>query len=194
MQRLFQLCLQDAAFWVTSCGWVIISLWEGQNHKPEHTTKIGRRSDLLCFYGVGAALLLALVLKLVLPNVKIYNTSALFWLGLIFAWAGMALRHVAIKTLGKYHVMTISTQDKQPVITTGPYKYIRHPSYLGAIIAVMGIALSLNSLIGSLILTLFTVIVLVQRIQIEDRYLSEHLGRAYKNYENHTARLIPLVW
>jgi len=109
-------------------------------------------------------------------------------------WGGTLLRQLAIRTLGKYHVMTIATQDSQPVITSGVYRYIRHPSYLGAIMAVSGIALSLNSLFGSIGLVTLTTLVLIHRIGLEDSYLIEHLGRAYKNYTNHTARLIPFVW
>jgi protein-S-isoprenylcysteine O-methyltransferase len=191
MQQLLQVCLRTVAFWLIFCLWTGVSFWEDQQHKPVQVNRIGRKSDLLCFFAVGAALLLALFMKLLRPNLEIYRSTWPFLLGLVLVLLGVALRHQAIATLGKYHVMTISVQPGQTVVTSGLFRYIRHPSYLGALIAVFGIALSLNSLTGSLILTLFTITVLIQRIRIEDEYLGEHLGAPYQKYTERTKRLIP---
>jgi protein-S-isoprenylcysteine O-methyltransferase len=194
MQQLFQPHTLALVFWITITGWVVINLWVGQHHKLQQRNKIGRRSDSLVFFGHEAVLVIAFALKLLLPNAKLYGSPALFWLGIVLIWGGTVLRQLAIKTLGKYHVMTIATQDKQPVITSGVYRYIRHPSYLGAIVSVVGVALSLNSLVGSIGLIALTIAVLVHRILIEDAYLGEHLGKAYRDYAKRTSRLIPHLW
>ncbi|HEY4160878.1 MAG TPA: isoprenylcysteine carboxylmethyltransferase family protein [Candidatus Saccharimonadales bacterium] len=183
-----------AAFWVTFICWVGVSWWEGRGRQTKQTTPEGRKNDLLCFFGTGAAGFVALLSKGLFPDVALYHGPALFWLGIAFIWAGLLLRHWAVATLGRYHVMTIHTELKQPVITTGPYRYIRHPSYLGALGAVVGIALAINSLPGGVILVAVTAGTLIQRICIEDRYLLEHLGTAYSEYTKHTRRLLPFVW
>jgi protein-S-isoprenylcysteine O-methyltransferase Ste14 len=139
-------------------------------------------------------MVVAVLLKLVTPNAILYGNSSLLWLGLCMIVCGTVVRQIAIRTLGKYHVLTIATQGKQPVITTGIYRFVRHPSYLGAMVTVAGFALSLNSLIGSIVLVILNVSGLIYRIRLEDAYLNEQLGKPYKTYAHHTARLIPYVW
>jgi protein-S-isoprenylcysteine O-methyltransferase Ste14 len=194
MDTLHSPTLVTVIFWTTVCSWIGVSFWEGRGHQAKYTTLKGKRSDLLCFWGVGVAGLLALVGKGFFPDVNLYAGATLFWVGVALVWIGMGLRHTAVVTLGTYHVMTIYTQPQQPVITAGPYKYIRHPSYLGVLIAILGIAVTINSLPGSTILAGITVLVLVQRIHIEDRYLIRRLGVGYKRYAEDTYRLVPFVW
>lgn len=47
-------------------------------------------------------------------------------------WAGLALHWWAVRTLGTHFPATIDIREDQPVIRTGPYRYVRHPSYTGA--------------------------------------------------------------
>lgn len=171
-----------------------MSLWEGRGRQAKQTTPEGKRNDLLCFFGVGAAGIIAISLKALLPSARLYDSSVLFWLGIAFVWLGMLLRHWAVMTLGRYHVMTIYAEPKQPVIERGPYKYIRHPSYLGALTAIIGIALAINSIFGSILLVTAATIALIQRINLEDRYLIKHLGTTYEEYAKRTFRLVPFVW
>lgn len=194
MQGIFQLLGQAVVFWAVVGIWVIVNFLSGRNHKLPQRNKIAKRSDSLVFYSAELGLIIAFVLKLLYPHARLYDTSLFFWFGIALICAGTWLRQVAINTLGTYHVMTIATQENQPVISRGVYRYIRHPSYLGAIIAVVGVALSLNSLIGSIGLVAVTIATLVHRIGIEDTYLSEHLGKSYQLYRQHTFRLIPFVW
>jgi len=194
MDTLITPAIHAVVFWGTFICWMGVSLWEGRGHHLKQTTPEGRRNDLACFFGVGAAGLVALSSKGLFSNVALYHGPALFWLGIAFIWIGTLLRHWAVATLGRYHVMTIHTELKQPVITTGPYSYIRHPSYLGALVAVLGIALAINSLPGGVVLAAAAAGTLIQRIYIEDRHLLKHLGAVYQEYAKHTHRLLPFVW
>jgi protein-S-isoprenylcysteine O-methyltransferase Ste14 len=181
-------------FTITFVWWIAMSLWEGRGRQAKHTIPEGRRNDLLCFFGIGAAALAAISFKGLFPSIMLCDSSILYWVGIILVWVGALLRHWAVVTLGQYHVMTIYTEPRQPVITSGPYKYVRHPSYLGALVAVLGIALALNSLLGSIPLAIVAVVALVQRVHIEDNYLLKHLGSGYRRYADQTHRLIPFVW
>jgi protein-S-isoprenylcysteine O-methyltransferase Ste14 len=194
MDTLTAPTLLATSFWVTLACWMAIGLWEGQGRRAKQTTREGRRNDLLCFYGVGIAGLMAILCKGLFPNTELYHYLALCWISIVLIWAGTLLRHWAIATLGEYHVMTIHTEPTQPVIMKGPYRYIRHPSYAGALMTIFGIAVALNSLPGSIILVTVAATVLIERIRIEDAYLTTHLGATYKNYAEHTYRLIPFMW
>lgn len=194
MDTSYSPVLLAASFWLTFCCWIAISIWEGRGRQAKHTTPEGRKNDLLCFFGVGTTGVFALACKGLFPSINLYDTAVLFWTGIGLTWIGMGLRHMAVVALGKYHVMTIYAEPRQPVITSGPYKYIRHPSYLGALIAILGIALATNSLPGSLVLIAVTTTTLVLRIRTEDRYLAEQMSDAYKEYMRHTYRLVPFMW
>ena len=72
--------------------------------------------------------------------------SGVAWVGLVLLlWGGVALRLWSFRTLGRYFTFTVQTSADQPVITDGPYRVVRHPSYAGILLAVMGIGLFIES-------------------------------------------------
>ncbi|MFX1574874.1 MAG: methyltransferase family protein [Promethearchaeota archaeon] len=92
-----------------------------------------------------------------------------------------------------YLSKAVEIQQGHVVITTGPYKIVRHPMYLGLIIFITGWCLALGSLL-SLIFVAFIVIGLIIRIVFEDKLLHEEL-EGYKEYAQKTKKkLIPFIW
>ncbi|RAZ84570.1 isoprenylcysteine carboxylmethyltransferase family protein [Mesorhizobium hawassense] len=90
-------------------------------------------------------------------------------------------------------VVKIQKERDQHVITTGPYSYVRHPMYAGAIFYFAGTALLLGSWWG-LASVLFFIVLLAIRISIEENTLRTGL-RGYDDYATNVRyRLIPLVW
>ncbi|MEI9427500.1 methyltransferase family protein [Mesorhizobium sp. Cs1299R1N3] len=90
-------------------------------------------------------------------------------------------------------VVKIQEERGQRVITTGPYSYVRHPMYAGAILFFAGTALLLGSWWG-LALVLVFVVLLAIRTFIEEKTLRTGL-RGYDDYADEVRyRLIPLVW
>ncbi|TMF41645.1 MAG: hypothetical protein E6I32_20210, partial [Chloroflexi bacterium] len=65
----------------------------------------------------------------------------LFWLGILLIYAGMALRLYAIHVLGASFTTAVAVAPQQTVIETGPYRLIRHPSYTGLLITLLGLGL-----------------------------------------------------
>ncbi len=194
MERLYYPHILAIFFWSTLYGWLAIGLWMGSRHKPSQTTETGRRSDVLLALAVGLGLLCAIMLKGLLPDTKIYSSPALFWLALLVAWSGIILWLLSIRTLGKFFVTTIITQVDQPVIATGPYRFIRHPSYLADLLTVLGVAVALNNLPGAVLLVTAVSAAILQRIRLEENYLVKKLGEPYQQYTRHTKRLLPFIW
>ena len=58
-----------------------------------------------------------------------------FAVGIVVMWAGIGLRLWAFRTLGRYFTFRVMTSHDQPVVTNGPYRLLRHPSYAGALLA-----------------------------------------------------------
>ncbi|AZO29885.1 MULTISPECIES: isoprenylcysteine carboxylmethyltransferase family protein [Mesorhizobium] len=90
-------------------------------------------------------------------------------------------------------VVKIQDERGQRVITTGPYSYVRHPMYGGAILYFAGTALLLGSWWGLASVLVFIVLLAI-RTFIEEKTLRTGL-RGYDDYAAHVRyRLIPLVW
>ena len=87
----------------------------------------------------------------------------------------------------------VGIQKDQKVIEKGPYKYVRHPSYTGALIIFIGLGLALQSWAGVLTLILLFIIAYGYRIYVEEKVLISELGEPYIEYKKRTKRLIPYI-
>jgi protein-S-isoprenylcysteine O-methyltransferase Ste14 len=107
---------------------------------------------------------------------------------------GIFIRVWAIRILGKFFTATVQIHEDHQLIQQGPYKLIRHPSYLGAFMAFIGSALFLNSPIGALIAAIAMLTAYYYRIKTEESVLLKAFGSQYVRYQKNTKKLIPLVW
>ena len=120
--------------------------------------------------------------------------TVLFWLGIVLIYAGIALRLYAIHTLGAYFTTTVAVAPEQAVVETGPYRLIRHPSYTGLLITMLGFGLSgYMNWLSLLVLMGCALIGLSYRIYVEERVLQGQLGGRYQEYMRRTKRLIPFI-
>jgi protein-S-isoprenylcysteine O-methyltransferase Ste14 len=114
--------------------------------------------------------------------------------GLVIMWFGVILRNYSIRLLGKHFTPTVQLQKDHSLITTGPYSIIRHPSYLGALMAIVGIAIFFNSIIGAIAAIVAMMIAYVVRIGAEEKVLKGLFGPVYADYQKRTKKLIPFLW
>ncbi|HVT73999.1 MAG TPA: isoprenylcysteine carboxylmethyltransferase family protein [Lacunisphaera sp.] len=116
--------------------------------------------------------------------------NAVRWVGLGLFLAGGALRIRATFALGRQFSPLVTVQAEHALVTEGLYRVIRHPSYAGLLVNMLGWGLAFRSLVGVLLAVLAIPPVLA-RIRAEERLLQAHFGRAYDDYRARTARLIP---
>ena len=92
-----------------------------------------------------------------------------------------------------YAAATIRVEDEQNVTSTGLYRLVRHPMYVGTVVLMAGVPLALGSYWG-LVLVIPGVIVLVLRILDEETLLEQQLA-GYREYTQRVRyRLVPGVW
>ena len=113
------------------------------------------------------------------------------WLGVGIALVGSALLQWAQVTLGKSWSDTPRMMKEQTLITSGPYRTIRHPIYT-AFILILGSTLfvSSNWLIGLCWIGM-TVLEVASRIGFEESLMLEFFGEQYREYTKKTGRLLP---
>jgi protein-S-isoprenylcysteine O-methyltransferase Ste14 len=107
---------------------------------------------------------------------------------------GLALRAWAVHELGRFFKFTVVVQPDHEVIDSGPYRRIRHPSYAGLILALLGLGIALGNWISVAISPLGALIGFSIRLLREERLLAERLGEPYRAYMQRTRRLVPGVW
>ena len=130
----------------------------------------------------------------IVPAAAIRPGAAAFAAGLVLLLAGIILRGWAFKTLGKYFTFTVMVSADQPVISAGPYRLLRHPSYTGLLLGCAGVGLASANWVALAGLTLLPLALLLWRIQVEENALLATLGEPYRRYAAQHKRLVPLVW
>jgi protein-S-isoprenylcysteine O-methyltransferase Ste14 len=144
-----------------------------------------------CLIAAGVLLYLA---PRIVPAAAIRPGAVAFAAGMVILLAGLALRGWSFKTLGVYFTHTVMVSSDQPVVTTGPYRLLRHPSYTGILMACAGVGLAAANWAGLAVMILLPLAVILWRIRIEETALLTTLGDRYSAFAAHRKRLVPLVW
>jgi protein-S-isoprenylcysteine O-methyltransferase Ste14 len=104
---------------------------------------------------------------------------------------GIALRLAAIRVLGRFYSHHVLRRADHSVVSTGPYRLMRHPAYAGMLLSHLGLVLVFTNPVSVFFLLALTVTI-VWRIRVEERMLWTVSG--YPEYALGHARLIPGVW
>jgi len=146
---------------------------------------------VLWWFGI----LMDFALSLLLPRASILsNRIALFFAGICLMLMGIALRWYSAAVLGKYFTFDVAIQSGQILIEVGPYRYIRHPSYSGALLSLLGFGLALGNWAGLAATLSCMGIAYAYRIRVEETALAAALGDTYKQYRKRTWRLVPFLF
>ncbi len=115
------------------------------------------------------------------------------WLGIIIALLGFGLRAWSMSILGRFYTRTLKVTDQQSIVRVGPYRWIRHPGYLGSILIWSGVAASTQNWVVSAIVLVVMFGVYMYRIETEEKMLVGAY-KDYAEYRKQTWRLIPLIY
>lgn len=116
--------------------------------------------------------------------------ESLAWSGVAVAALGLWLRVASMRQLGARFSPLVAVQREHALETGGLYGHVRHPGYLGSLLASLGAALAFGSWVA-LPLWAFMVIAQGLRVQREERMLAAHFGEAWKHYAARTGALLP---
>jgi protein-S-isoprenylcysteine O-methyltransferase Ste14 len=185
---------QDALIGVSAAWWLFeaamnLRQWLRAGRSPNRDP-----TYVLMYVTVVAAVFAAQVLGrdggLLWPGGRVWPVVT----GLLLIVACVAIRAWSIITLGRFFQYSIGIQSGHTVVTTGPYRFVRHPSYTGLALGVAGFALACGDPWSLLAAAALAALGLTVRIRVEERQLRDSLGPAYATFAATRKRLIPGVF
>ncbi len=187
--------LDEEIFFVVFFGWVLSELVgrlraASLRGGAAVRTRGDRGSQLL----IGVSLYVAVAAAFALGAT---GTASLpqpfFYIGIGAMVLGIVVRQWAIATLGAFFSANVRALEKHAVVRTGPYRYVRHPSYSGAILTLAGIGLAVMSWGAVVVILAAAAVAYGYRIRVEEAFLVRELGPKYVAYMKETKRLIPFL-
>jgi protein-S-isoprenylcysteine O-methyltransferase Ste14 len=79
------------------------------------------------------------------------------------------------------------------LVKDGPYRFVRHPVYLGTAISLIGVAITLRSLLGIVVALLLFIPTEVYRAKLEDKALARKFGSQWEEYASRTGFILPFI-
>ena len=153
-----------------------------------------RSSLALLWIVILGSIALALAMPSICPAAQLSHVRASYLFGLFLFVAGIVVRWYSIWKLGRFFTVDVSIAKQHRLVDSGPYRFVRHPSYTGALIAFVGFGFCLGNWLSILCLTVPITAAFLCRIRIEERALLDALGEDYRAYMRRTKRLIPFLY
>jgi protein-S-isoprenylcysteine O-methyltransferase Ste14 len=141
---------------------------------------------VLTVYGILAAALVELVLRRAAPH----PPDAVAVGAVVAMLAGLGLRTWAVATLGRFFTLAVQVQPAQTVVDRGPYRLVRHPSYLGALVTVVASCVLLRAWVATALAATVLTLVYRRRIRYEEAVLRARLS-GYRDYAARTGAMLP---
>jgi protein-S-isoprenylcysteine O-methyltransferase Ste14 len=113
-------------------------------------------------------------------------------LGLVLFVLGLGFAIWARVHIGRNWGTPMSQKDEPELVTSGPYRLVRHPIYSGILVAGVGTALALSWL--WLIAVVLAGVYFIYSATVEERYLTEQFPDTYPVYRRSTKMLVPFVF
>ena len=180
-----------------SYAYGLFEIFMGMRQKLKRKQAIVRSGDKssiwILFICIGIGYLLSFRIGFT-PIGRIYHWNTFFAIGAILCIAGLVIRISSILTLKQHFTYTVKKIDKHELIDTGLYKNIRHPGYLGQLLIFFGISVAFSNWASMILMILPVLFGFLYRIKIEERFLIEHMGQTYLDYQKRTNKLIPVLY
>ena len=184
------------AFWTAYLSWIVPEIVASRVKRSTDSLKTRDRGSLelivgLWWVGMGIDFILAFHLQQVSI---LWQRSFVFFIGILLMVAGVAFRWYSIAILGRSFTFDVAIHSGQTLMDAGPYRYIRHPSYSGALLTVLGFGLALENWAGLAAFLTCMGCAYAYRIPIEEGALIAGLGEPYRQYMDRTWRLVPFLF
>lgn len=175
---------------VVSFFW-LVETWRFRNRNEATDGNVERKS----FYFVAAAMIGVFTLSIVGSIIFESQPSTLQrMIGLTFYIAGVSLRYWGIFHLRHQFTRHVVVRPEDELVSSGPYRFLRHPLYTGLLLISFGFSLYFIHWGIALIGAGLTSLALLYRIRIEEGMLVRHFGQSYQSWSKTRKRLFPFIY
>ena len=143
---------------------------------------------------IGISIFVAFYLREAFPGGRLPRPQTFYVIGLILFVLGLIIRWVAIIHLGRFFTVNVAIAEDHQLISTGPYRYVRHPSYTGTLMIFLGFGLCMQNIFSLAVVFLPIAIAFLWRMHVEEEALQAAFGEQYRTYITQTRRLIPYLY
>ena len=170
-----------------------IALARVKRSNPQTSQLEDRGSMRLLWLAITVGVTLAIAAQW-LPSARVPGSARLLGsLALSLMVVGLTIRWVAILTLGRFFTVNVAIQTGHSVVESGHYRFVRHPSYSGLLLAFVGLAISFANWLSILGLLVPITLAVLNRVAKEEQALLASLGPPYAAYCARTKRFIPYL-
>jgi len=150
--------------------------------------------------GIRILILAALILLFRVPvvrqdarNLRLVSSSHVVQaVGIAVCLLGLGLAVWARLYLGRNWGQPMTLKEGHELVTTGPYRYVRHPIYAGILLAMLASAFVTSGF--WLVAFVFIAAYFVYAAKTEERIMSQQFPNEYANYRSRTKAIVPFVW
>ncbi|MCX7668105.1 MAG: isoprenylcysteine carboxylmethyltransferase family protein [Atribacterota bacterium] len=178
-------------FWTIVLSWLIVDLYVlfFKSRNPQQV--VDRRSKFVVVACIASGVVLSLLPRDFRETwIRRENFTTLQEIGVFCMLAGVILRCISILTLGRHFTPDIALVENHRLIQKGIYRFVRHPSYTGEILAFGGTAFVFWHIPSSIFVFFLPLLGFLYRASLEERKLLELFGEEYREYMSKTRRFI----
>jgi protein-S-isoprenylcysteine O-methyltransferase Ste14 len=188
--------IYTVVFWIAFGLWIVPELIASAlKRSADSSMRRDRGSLRLISFLWCVGLIAGFSLSEFLPSAAISSQrNFLFFVGVCLMVSVAAFRWYSAGLLGKYFTFDVAVESGHELIEAGPYRYIRHPSYTGALLSLLGFGLALGNWAGLAAAVGCLGIAYAYRIPVEEAALASALGENYVRYRKRTWRLVPFLF
>jgi protein-S-isoprenylcysteine O-methyltransferase Ste14 len=144
---------------------------------------------VLLGWGYAAVVACSIVEFITLHRPVHFSIAVLGW-GIVFL--RVPVKFWAARTLDRYWSPQIEIRNDHQLITSGPYRYIRHPVYFAAILDMVAVPLITGAYYTLATMSLALLVAILCRMYIEEQVLLRKFGASYEQYQRETFALVPV--
>jgi protein-S-isoprenylcysteine O-methyltransferase Ste14 len=188
--------------WMTTIWVITYALWfipeivmSRLLQSGEEAQKADRGSKAVVIAAVNVGVTAGFFATYLLPSFSVQSHWKETFAAGITVWVcGLLFRWYSIYVLGRFFTFDVAISAGQHVVELGPYRWIRHPAYLGGLLAMVGFGLTLTNWMSVVLAVCCLLGGYAYRIPLEEKALTRGLGPAYTEYMGRTWRLVPFIF
>lgn len=174
--------------------WWVMELWLNRTCRAPQYREAWDKGTLQLLEKVNALSTASALIITACTEFPLFKNISLVIPGSVMITIGLCCRLAVVFSLGKNFTVDIHYSPNQTLLTTGWFRYIRHPSYMALYLCFIGLALALNNIFSLLIVLIPTAWALIIRINQEEKVLRQQFTPQYQQYQERTYAFLPFIY